>query len=483
MNSSALRIDERPELPTIYEPDAEPALQVRAVFNGVLIGTRLLPETAGQAKSRHGLDPKTNYVIGQSPSADAPAATDILGGADLQLVSKWGDSFLVSVTPKMTGDVSVGGKVYRLGDYVAGRGSNFTLPPQGHARIQCGAMSFRLDHTTGARQLPRRWFAWSWQEQKFTVGSVLALVMLLMLSFAIPPDGTTASGDLLGMSRKFLPFIVTAPELEKAPEIATAKPDKNSGDAGQAHIGASGKMGSPNSKRQNGAYAIKGNGIDMHTGKAEAAAAARNAGFLGILSSVTSSQFADMFGRGVAVGDAPENIIGNLVGNGFADAYGLGGFGVNGTGAGGGGIGLGTIGTARYGTLGHGGYGRGPGIGGLARHIPRGPVITQGIAHVKGSLDKDIIRRVVHLHMNEVKYCYDQELVKKASLEGRVSVQFVISPQGQVLSSVLQSTTMGNVRVEKCVVDAVRRWPFPAPTGGGIAIVSYPFNFVAGTGG
>jgi len=82
-----------------------------------------------------------------------------------------------------------------------------------------------------------------------------------------------------------------------------------------------------------------------------------------------------------------------------------------------------------------------------------------------------------------VKYCYDKELTKKASLEGRISVNFVISPVGEVISSVLQSSTMGNLQVEKCVLDAVKRWPFPKPANGGIVIVSYPFNFLAGTGG
>jgi TonB family protein len=69
------------------------------------------------------------------------------------------------------------------------------------------------------------------------------------------------------------------------------------------------------------------------------------------------------------------------------------------------------------------------------------------------------------------------------ALGGRISVQFIIAATGQVINSFIQSTTMGNVRVEKCVVDAVKRWEFPKPTGGGIAIVSYPFNFVAGSGG
>jgi hypothetical protein len=47
----------------------------------------------------------------------------------------------------------------------------------------------------------------------------------------------------------------------------------------------------------------------------------------------------------------------------------------------------------------------------------------------------------------------------------------------------MQSSTMVNVHVEEGVVDAVKRWDFPKPIGSGIAIVSYPFNFVAGSGG
>ena len=53
--------------------------------------------------------------------------------------------------------------------------------------------------------------------------------------------------------------------------------------------------------------------------------------------------------------------------------------------------------------------------------------------------------------------------------------QFTISGTGQVLASVVQSSTMNNPTVEQCVAQAVRRWEFPKPEGGGIVIVSYPF--------
>ena len=483
MNTATSRTEVRPDIPLTPYLDGSPALEVRASYNGTLIGTRFLAETppARRFKRSTGLDPQTSYMIGQSPHADAPAASELLGGTDLPLVSRWSEGFLVNVTPQMTGDVAVGGKVYRLADYLAGRGCNFTLPPNARARIECGAMSFRLDHTTRAEPLPKRWFAWRWDEHKFTLGSFLALGLFLLMIFAVPPEGMSLSGDLMGLSRTFVPFTIQAPEPEKVPEFLAQRPDKDQGNSGKAHIGESGKMGDKNAKRQSGLYAIKGDGKDMHLGKEDAKSAILSTGILGVLRSTQGSRFTSIFGRDSAVGDAQNDVLSNLVGSEIAGAYGVSGFGITGSGNGGGGTGLATIGTGDFNTSLGRNYGRGTGIGLPGRQAVRVAGVTTGIVTTRGSLDKEIIRRVVRLHMNEVKYCYDQELVRKANLGGRVSVQFIIAATGQVINSFVQSTTMSNVRVEKCVVDAVKRWEFPKPTGGGIAIVSYPFNFVAGS--
>ena len=74
-----------------------------------------------------------------------------------------------------------------------------------------------------------------------------------------------------------------------------------------------------------------------------------------------------------------------------------------------------------------------------------------------------------------MKYCYEQELTRKPTLGGRVVVNFAIAGTGQVLTSVLQSSTMANASVENCTVQAVKRWQFPAPEGGGLVTVTYPF--------
>src|SRR4030095_10217663 len=140
---------------------------------------------------------------------------------------------------------------------------------------------------------------------------------------------------------------------------------------------------------------------------------------------------------------------------------GVGGLALVGTGSGGGGTGEGTIGLGNLGTIGKGGgggngSGYGRGAGGLGGRRAKAPEVMPGVANVRGSLDKEIIRRIIRRHINEVQYCYEQELIRQASLGGRVAVTFTIAATGQVVTSVVQNSTMGNVRVEGCVVQAVR---------------------------
>jgi len=95
---------------------------------------------------------------------------------------------------------------------------------------------------------------------------------------------------------------------------------------------------------------------------------------------------------------------------------------------------------------------------------------------LRGSLDKEIVRRVVRQHLNEVRFCYEQALVRRPALAGRIVAQFTIAPTGRVLASALQSSSLGETTVDACIVAATRRWEFPRPAGGGIVVVSYPFQ-------
>jgi len=99
----------------------------------------------------------------------------------------------------------------------------------------------------------------------------------------------------------------------------------------------------------------------------------------------------------------------------------------------------------------------------------------------RGSLDKELIRRVIRKNINSIKSCYERQLVRKPSLVGRVSALFTIAGDGTVRTASTQSSTMHDPDVEDCINREICDWRFPEPAGKGYVIVSYPFNFTSGT--
>ncbi len=217
--------------------------------------------------------------------------------------------------------------------------------------------------------------------------------------------------------------------------------DEEAGGSGQRHKGEEGKMGRLPSK----------SGAELH-----------------------AAMFPD------AAPGADNDIWGGLSGTEVGEAYGVGGLGLVGTGRGGGGTGEGTIGLGNTGLIGKGGgggtgtgYGRGAGegFGGRGTSVP---TVRQGQAIVSGALDRDVIRRIVRAHINEVRYCYNQGLTRDPGLGGRVTTNFTIDASGKVTAAVVADTTLKDAAVETCINQAIRRWTFPKPKSGTVE-VTYPF--------
>jgi hypothetical protein len=103
-----------------------------------------------------------------------------------------------------------------------------------------------------------------------------------------------------------------------------------------------------------------------------------------------------------------------------------------------------------------------------------------GGAKIEGALDKDIIRRIVRAHINEVRVCYNDGLLKDPTLAGRVAIQFVIKGDGYVGSALIADDNLPDPQVGQCIAKAVQTWQFPKPRGGGNVIVTYPFNLDPG---
>lgn len=119
----------------------------------------------------------------------------------------------------------------------------------------------------------------------------------------------------------------------------------------------------------------------------------------------------------------------------------------------------------------------GPGFGGQGTRVP---MVRQAKASVGPGLDRELVRRVVRAHINEVRSCYGFDMQRRANLQGRVAVAFVVAASGQVVRSELKESTMASATTEACIVAAVGRWRFPKPKGGVSVEVVYPFSLSPG---
>ncbi len=92
-----------------------------------------------------------------------------------------------------------------------------------------------------------------------------------------------------------------------------------------------------------------------------------------------------------------------------------------------------------------------------------------------GSLSSAKIQETVNRRSGALKGCYESELKKDDSLQGKIKVQFTIEASGRVNQVKVVENTL-NATVGQCVTAQIQRWRFPSPEGGDVTIV-YPFVF------
>ncbi|HVT06917.1 MAG TPA: AgmX/PglI C-terminal domain-containing protein [Polyangia bacterium] len=452
-----------------------PALLVEARFRDMTLAARLL---RGDRPGR--------FTVGPGRGADAPVNPAWLTAAEDQpphpLVERAPAGFAVSLTPAMSAQLWTAHQRLPLRPDAGRPEAPLELPPDAHLRIPCGEMIFELRAAEIPGAVPRPWLPAGWRAGlRYPAGVALALLTVMAVVRSMPPDPRALSLDVFGADSRLdrtvvIPLDLAAPAVEKARETT-----RSPAGASRAAAGPSGQAGSPRAPRRETRMAVAGT---AKTDARQAAARIRTSGLLPLLDGPRSAAVAGVFDAGPALGADVQDAIGHLQGADIASAYGINGLGHLGTGAAAAGTGDRTIGDGSLETLGRFGHrlgsdaatGYGRTVGSLGTRKPHPPDILIGDGSVRGSLDKEIIRRIVRQHLNEIRYCYVNALAAHPTLAGRVVVQFTIAPNGRVLAAVLASSTLGNLAVESCVVGAVRRWEFPQPQGGGLASVTYPFQ-------
>lgn len=111
---------------------------------------------------------------------------------------------------------------------------------------------------------------------------------------------------------------------------------------------------------------------------------------------------------------------------------------------------------------------------------PGPAVVREEPISVSGLLSPEAIRRVVRRNLRQVNRCYEEGLAREPGLAGRLLIRFVIGQSGSVLSVSVAESQIALPSVGECVASAVRAWRFPAPEGGGVVTVNYPFTLTSG---
>ncbi len=96
---------------------------------------------------------------------------------------------------------------------------------------------------------------------------------------------------------------------------------------------------------------------------------------------------------------------------------------------------------------------------------------------VRGGLDPAVIRQIIEERLSEVRYCYENALLKNANLKGKIATQWTIQSDGSVAQLVSSSDEIAPSILHSCVKEQIRKWKFPQPKGGGVVHVKYPFVF------
>ncbi len=309
----------------------------------------------------------------------------------------------------------------------------------------------------------------------FTVLNVFLLMFFMAALFVISAANLNAEGDafddeLNSNSARIAKLLIKPPE--KNPILQRFEKKKDSGEIAQKHKGDEGQMGKKDAPKRSAHAAPKGDPNNKDQARL----------LMAKVFGSTGGGVATIFGH-QGLGGELKSAMGNMFGAAPGDSGGFGGLGLRGSSSGGGGVGD-TIGIGGIGTKGRGGgtggYGSGVGMIDGKKSVDIG--ITSSDPVVMGSLDKELIRKVIHANRGQIRYCYESQLNRFPKLNGKVAVKFIISPTGSVSTSSVAQSTIGNAELEACVAGRVRTWMFPKPKGGGVVIVTYPFLFAQSGG-
>ena len=418
--------------------------------------------------------PRAFYLGDDTQRDDFVVGADTLGSERLPIVLESNGEPSLVLARGSSGEIERDGERFALDPDTR----QYPLRRGDCARVQHGDFTFIVRSIAAARPgLAAMRAKPDVRNSRWTLASAALHALLLFGFYFLPPKSAALSLDSVDTDSRLVKYTIEAREnrLEEEPKWLENKSGAAAG-GGEPAAGPRGAAGAKDSRQHDRRMAIKGDAQEERVSREQQQELVDKSDLLALLR-VSAGTLAPSspYSRSAAQGYDAVNALGNLLGAQIGDSLGSNGLGPIGIGRGGGGNADGTIAAGPSNTRGRN-WGDWQGVGGSFRdRSARVPSIHPLPVDTHGSLSKEIIRRVINRHANEIKFCYQQQLIAHPDLQGRVSTRFIIAPTGAVQTALISESQLGNAAAEQCIAAAVRRWIFPAPEGGGLVVVTYPF--------
>jgi len=95
---------------------------------------------------------------------------------------------------------------------------------------------------------------------------------------------------------------------------------------------------------------------------------------------------------------------------------------------------------------------------------------------IQGGMSREMVKRVIDQHLDEIQYCYESALLENSAIMGRIVYEWKILMSGEVGEVRIVSSSVNSHLIHDCIKEAIKTWQFPKPVGSEV-IVSYPFVF------
>ncbi len=468
-----------PPAPPVFEDSISPRMRPRRRKGSGPLGVELRFLWGDQIVGEYFLAPgiERAFRVGSAAGVDFAMGDANLGGPAFDVLRLGKSGASLRFTSKMTGELhrKFGDEVLPLEEVkrkglarADGDGFDLSLGPEDFAWVDLGGITVEVFF----QPVPKAVFVPFSETVDFTVLNIFLVAFFIAALFVISAANAEAEGDefaddLSNNQARIAKLLIKPPEAQKNAILEKYEKKKDSADIATKRKGDEGKMGKVDAPKRSSTTAVKGD--PNNKDQARLLIAKVFGGNSGGISTIFGHQ---------GLGGELKSAMGNMFGAAPGDAAGLGGLGTRGSGSGGGGLGD-TIGIGGVATRGRGGGtgGYGAGVGVLKGKEAIDIGITSSEPSVMGSLDKELIRKVIHANRSQIRFCYESQLNRFPKLEGKVAIKFIISGQGTVAKSEVAQTSVNNAELEACVAGRVRTWVFPKPKGGGVVVVTYPFIF------